>query len=171
MVLRVFFCILGRPVGVCHDRDFQYARFASSIGLPASAGGHVVIRKLIETKKDKPVPRIRVQSAPLQEHKIFGDDIDLLKLSVPNHERDGERYLLTYGLPSEQVPDGKWLNWAITRCMLIRTRQLAGVVGVKQDIGVIWDMWKAQGKHTPWAYAPGMPLAVVIADFQEQIAV
>jgi phenacrylate decarboxylase len=162
------FRILGCPVGVRHDREFRYARFAQSIGLPTNASGHDIIRKLIEAKKAKPMPAIRVESAPLKEHKIFGDDIDLSKLPVPlNHERDGGRYFLTYGLHSVQTPDGKWLNWAITRCMLIGKRRLTGLVDLKQDIGVIWDMWKAQGKDTPWACALGIPPAAVSTNLQE----
>lgn len=45
--------------------------------------------------------------------------------------------------------------------MVIGKRQLTGLVDVKQDIGAIWAMWKAQGKDTPWACALGvLPAAV-----------
>lgn len=156
------FRILGAPVGVRNDRETKHARFAKSIGLPSNATGHDIIQKLMAAKKADPIPSIQVHDAPLKEHKIFGDQIDLLKMPVPqNHASDGGRYLLTYGLHSVQTPDGKWVNWAITRCMVIGKRQLTGLVDVKQDIGAIWEMWKAQGKDTPWACALGVPPAAV----------
>ncbi|QKX55216.1 uncharacterized protein TRUGW13939_02308 [Talaromyces rugulosus] len=158
------FRILGAPVGVRSDQKTRYARFAKSIGLPSNATGHDIIQKLIASKKATPIPPIEVHDAPLKEHKIFGDEIDLLKLPTPqNHARDGGRYFLTYGLHSVQTPDGKWVNWAITRCMVIGKRQLTGLVDVKQDIGAIWEMWKAQGKDTPWACALGVPPAAAVA--------
>ncbi len=156
------FRILGAPVGVRSDRPHKYARFAKSIGLSSNASGHDIIQKLIASKRADPIPSVEVHDAPLKEYKIFGDDIDLLKLPVPqNHSHDGGRYFLTYGLHNVQTPDGKWVNWSITRCMVIGKRQLTGLVDVKQDIGAIWAMWKAQGKDTPWACALGVPPAAL----------
>lgn len=156
------FRILGAPVGVRKDPATQNARFAKSIGLPSTATGHEIIEKLLAAKKADSIPSVEVQDAPLKEHKIIGDDINLFKLPVPqNHVSDGGKYLLTYGLHSVQTPDGKWVNWAITRCMVIGKRQFTGLVDVKQDIGAIWEMWKAQGKDTPWACALGVPPAAV----------
>lgn len=156
------FRILGAPVGVRSNRSQRYARFAKSIGLSSTASGHDIIQKLMAAKRADPISSVLVHDAPVKEHKIFGDDIDLLKLPVPqNHEHDGGRYFLTYALHSVQTPDGKWINWAITRCMLIGKRQLTGLVDVNQDIGVIWKMWKAEGKDMPWACALGVPPAAV----------
>ena len=159
------FRILGAPVGVRSDPETRNARFAKSIGLPSNATGHDIIQKLLAAKRADPIPSVEVQDAPLKEHKIFGDEIDLLKMPVPqNHVHDGGRYFLTYGLHSVQTPDGKWVNWAITRCMVIGKRQLTGLVDVNQDIGAIWAMWKALGKDTPWACALGVPPAAVSSD-------
>ncbi|CDM33126.1 hypothetical protein DTO006G1_5500 [Penicillium roqueforti] len=158
------FRILGAPVGVRSDPETRNARLAKSIGLPSNATGHDIIQKLLAAKRADPIPSVQVKDAPLKEHKIFGDKIDLLKMPVPqNHVHDGGRYFLTYGLHSVQTPDGKWVNWAITRCMVIGKRQLTGLVDVNQDIGAIWAMWKALGKDTPWACALGVPPAAAVA--------
>ncbi|KAJ5869174.1 Carboxylyase-like protein [Penicillium solitum] len=105
------FRILGAPVGVRSDRATRYARFTKSIGLPSNATGHNIIQKLLAYKRTDPIPSVLVDDAPLKEHKISGDEVDLLKLPIPqNHAKDGGKYFLTYGLHSVQTPDGKWVN-------------------------------------------------------------
>ncbi|KIW19537.1 hypothetical protein PV08_00109 [Exophiala spinifera] len=76
------FRILGAPVGVRSDRTERYARFAKSIGLPSNASGHEIIQKLIRSKRADPIPSVEVHEAPVKEHKIFSDEINLLKLLI-----------------------------------------------------------------------------------------
>lgn len=83
------FRILGAPVGVRSDRATRYARFAKSIGLPSNATGHDIIQKLLACKRADPIPSVLVDDAPLKEHRIFGDEVDLLKLPIPqNHAKE-----------------------------------------------------------------------------------
>ena len=151
------FRVLGAPVGLSPDRSHPFLRVALSLGLPVdtSAPGLVGAEwsRLLDVK---PIPPREVESGPCKENKLFGDEIDLTKLPVPwIHHGDGGRYINTYGIFIAATPDGKWVNWAISRAMLDGPRTIAGVVIPTQDFGKIYARWKRDRKGNALCSLPG----------------
>lgn len=97
-----------------------------------------------------------VDTGPCKENKWLGEQIDLNKLPTPIlHEGDGGRFINTLGSFVARTPDGKWTNWSIARAMIVGPNKMAGIVAPFQHIGMIWKMWKDQGKPMPFALALG----------------
>lgn len=161
------FRILGAPVGLSRNPGQRFGRIAKSLGLPSTATGGDIINKINECKTKPPIPPVELPSpdhAPVKQFKLFGDDIDLTALPVPlHHDADGGKFLQTFGMHIVQTPDGRWVNWSITRGMVHDQRSLVGPVIPKQDIGVIWNMWKEKGQDMPWALCFGVPPAAIMA--------
>ena len=112
----------------------------------------VSICRTIFTKQIAPVT---VETGPVKENIIKGDDIDLLSLPVPKWNRlDGGRYILTYAGCVTKDPDTELHNVGIYR----------GMVASKNQIPVL--LWRAQhwGGHFSKHQQAGdeMPVAFVI---------
>ncbi|EAU30982.1 conserved hypothetical protein [Aspergillus terreus NIH2624] len=160
------FRVLGAPVGLSRQPGRRFGRIAKSLGLPSTATGEEIVNRINECKRKPPVPPIEVppDRAPVKQYKLFGDEIDLTALPVPlHHDADGGKYLQTFGMHIVKTPDGRWVNWSITRGMVHDKRALVGPVIPKQDIGVIWQMWKEKGRDMPWALCFGVPPAAIMA--------
>lgn len=160
------FRILGAPVGLSRQPGRRFGRIAKSLGLPSTATGEEIVNKINESKTKSPIPPIQVSpdQAPVKQYKLFGDDIDLTALPVPlHHDADGGKFLQTFGMHIVKTPDGRWVNWSITRGMVHDKRSLVGPIIPKQDIGVISQLWKDKGQDMPWALCFGVPPAAIMA--------
>lgn len=157
------FRVLGAPVGASSVPEKRFIRIAKSLGLPSNSSGADIVNAINRAKKLEPIPPREFETSPVKDHKIFGDDIDLEALPVPKfHEEDGGKYLQTFGMYIVQSPDGKWVNWSITRSMVHNKRSLVGPTMPTQDIGVIRRMWQDLGKDTPFALCFGVPPAAIM---------
>lgn len=159
------FRILGAPVGLSRQPGRRFGRIAKSLGLPSTATGEEIVSKINECKTKPPIPPIQVSSdqAAVKQYKLFGDDVDLTALPVPlHHDADGGKFLQTFGMYIVKTPDGRWVNWSITRGMVHDKRALVGPVIPKQDIGVISQMWKDKGQDMPFALCFGVPPAAIM---------
>ncbi|KAJ5689279.1 hypothetical protein N7462_003671 [Penicillium macrosclerotiorum] len=157
------FRVLGAPVGLSRVPGQRLGRIAKSLGLSSTASGKDIIAKINEAKKLTPLAPKEVSSGPVKEHQLFGDDIDLTILPTPLlHQHDGGRFIETFGMHIVQTPDGRWTNWSITRAMVHDKRNLVGPIIPKQDIGVIYQMWKDKGQDMPWALCFGVPPAAIM---------
>ncbi|KAJ5746934.1 uncharacterized protein N7511_008630 [Penicillium nucicola] len=159
------FRILGAPVGLSRNPGRRFGRIAKSLALPSTASGEEIIDRINECKTRSPLPPIEVSfdQAPVKQHKLFGDEIDLEALPVPLlHDADGGKFLQTFGMYIVKTPDGRWANWSITRGMVHDKRHIVGPIIPKQDIGVIWQMWKDKGEEMPFALCFGVPPAAIM---------
>ncbi|KAJ3545668.1 hypothetical protein NM208_g2402 [Fusarium decemcellulare] len=157
------FRVLGAPVGASKIPGKRFIRIAKSLGLPSTATGQEIIQKIHETKRLPKVPPKEVETGPVKENKLFGDDIDLTALPVPLlHQDDGGKFLQTFGMYIVESPDGSWVNWSITRSMVEGKQTLVGPVIPRQDIGVIRQMWKDKGQDMPFALCFGVPPAAIM---------
>lgn len=154
--------VLGAPAGMLADKECEYARLALHFGLPENTRPKALVKLILAAMERTPLePRI-ADSAPSQENKWFGDEVDLTRLPVPLlHEKDGGRYIGTYGFHIVQSPDGTWDSWSIGRMMLVDKNKMTGPTIPTQHIGMVRDMWTKQGKPTPWAFVLGGPPAAV----------
>ncbi|OQE34617.1 hypothetical protein PENCOP_c016G02573 [Penicillium coprophilum] len=157
------FRVLGAPVGLSRVPGQRLGRIAKSLGLPSSATGKQIIERINEAKGLQPLPPNEVEFGPIKDYKIFGDEIDLTSLPTPLlHQHDGGKFIETFGMHIVQKPDGTWTNWSITRAMIHGKRTLVGLIIPKQDIGVIFEEWKAIGQDMPWALCFGVPPAAIM---------
>lgn len=157
------FRVLGAPVGLSRVPGQRLGRIAKSLGLPSTVSGKEIIDKINDARYLQPLAPVEVESGPVKEHKLFGDDIDLMSLPTPLlHQHDGGKFLETFGMHIVQTPDGSWTNWSITRGMTHDKRHLVGPIIPKQDIGVIFQMWKDKGQDMPWALCFGVPPAAIM---------
>ncbi|KAJ5739125.1 hypothetical protein N7533_011909 [Penicillium manginii] len=157
------FRVLGAPVGLSRVPGQRFGRIAKSLNLPSKASGSEIIDKINTARSLQPLKPNEVSTGPVKEHKIFGDDIDLTTLPTPLlHQHDGGKFLETFGMHIVQTPDESWTNWSITRGMVHDKRNLVGPIIPKQDIGVIYQMWKDKGEDMPWALCFGVPPAAIM---------
>ena len=80
------------------------------------------------------IPPVEVETGPIFENVLRGDDIDVLKFPVPwVHEHDGGRYIGTEDLVVMRDPDTGWVNSATYRVMVHDAKTVA--------------IWMSPGKH------------------------
>lgn len=150
------FRALGAPAAASARPDRPLARVATSIGLAPEASPLEIVDALARAHDLKPIPPVRVATAPCKENIVTGDDVDLMKLPAPMiHDGDGGRFLNTWGTTVTRTPEGDWVNWAISRSMLRDARSLVGPVGASKHLGVMLANWRAVGKPMPFALSMG----------------
>lgn len=159
--------VLGAPVGLSPNPEHPFLRIALSLGLPADSGITELVEAWSHLPDVKPIPPREVQHAECKEHKLIGDEINLMDLPVPYiHVGDGGRYINTYGVLIVRSPDGSWVNWSITRVMLHDKRTMAGVIVPTQHIGKVYEHWRAVGEKMPFALCLGVdPGIAMIAGY------
>ncbi|KAL4941274.1 hypothetical protein BDV06DRAFT_229825 [Aspergillus oleicola] len=160
------FRVLGAPVGLSRVPGQRLGRIAKCLGLPSTASGRQIIDKNNSARNLQPLDPVEVppERAAVKEFKPLGDEIGLEPLPTPLlHEHDGGKFLETFGMHIVQTPDESWKNWSITREMVHGKRTLVGPINPKQDIGVVYQMWKDRGEDMPWALCFGVPPAAIVA--------
>lgn len=152
------FRILGAPAALSSRADMRYARIALSLGMPADTRGEDIVEALAAARAKPLLPPVHVDpaSAPCRQNILRGDDANLNRFPIPfAHDGDGGRYANTWGTVILKTPDGRWVNWAITRIMKVDGKRLTGLVVPSQHIGQIWQEWVDIGKPMPYALVQG----------------
>lgn len=151
------FRVLGAPGGTRSQPGMELARVAVSLELPPTASG-LDIAEAIAASLDRPaIEPVIIDDAPVFEHVVTGDAIDLDVLPVPlQHYGDGGRELNTWGCIVARTPDGSWTNWSIARMMLVDGKRLSGIVAPEQRVGMVAKMWADLDKPMPFALALGV---------------
>lgn len=155
---RIGMRILGAPAGVSSRSDMRLARLALSVGLPPATGAAALVEHLVRTRDAAPVPPRTVprESAPCKENVLLGDEATLDRFAVPRiHEKDGGRYLNTWGVIVTRMPDGSWTNWSISRIMMLDGKRMTGLVVPPQHLGLVWQAWAERGEPMPYALVQG----------------
>ena len=124
------------------------------LGIAESTPDAEIVR-VFKERFAKPVKPVTVDSGPVKENIVKGDDVDLYQLPVPKwNPLDGGRYIMTSGSVVTRDPDSGTLNVGTYR----------GMVGSKNTIGVLlattqgWGMHFVKHKNRNQA----MPVAVVL---------
>jgi UbiD family decarboxylase len=104
------------------------------------------------------IPPEFVDSGPVSENTLRGDEIDLNKFPIPRfHEFDGGRYIGTGHTVIMKDPDEGWINLGAYRCMLIDHNRMALHILEGQHGGIICsDRYFARGQVMPVAVAIGV---------------
>jgi phenylphosphate carboxylase alpha subunit len=155
------FRVLGAPGGVSSAPGHYLSRVALSLGFPATATGSEIIEALVAARDVQGIPPRLVETGPCKEHINLGEAVDLLKFPSPLlHDGDGGRYIGTYATLVARTPDGTWTNWSNARVMLLDSKRMTGIVNGFQHLGMIYQMWKEQGKDMPFAMCLGVEPAI-----------
>jgi len=96
-------------------------RTALGLGLPLEAKGIELVKALRDKIKAgiKPLPPVEVDTAPVKENILTGDDIDVFKFPAPKwHELDGGRYIGTGSMGILRDPDEGWINVGVYRTQI-----------------------------------------------------
>lgn len=146
--------ILGAPNSLRLDPRQRFGRLARHINLPPTASVKEIVDRMTDAKASAPILPGVVGTGPCKEVQLTPDQFDLMTLPAPLlHQADGGRYVQTYGMHIIQSPDGKWVNGSIARAMVHDRNHLSGIVVPTQHMGMIFEMWKKEGKDMPWAMA------------------
>ena len=112
--------LLGGPGYIYGYRERRMqGRIALGLGLPKDIYYDDLIETITE-RKTSPVRGVAVDTGPVQETVIEGDDVDLYKFPIPRlHDRDGGRYLTSHVVMVRDPETGS-TNWGIYRLKIGR---------------------------------------------------
>ncbi|WP_068188092.1 UbiD family decarboxylase [Mycobacterium sp. UM_CSW] len=121
------------------------------LGLPEGTGDSAIVRHLREAFKKPILPRV-VETGPVKENILEGDDIDLFQFPAPKwHGEDGGRYIDTFcGVVTQDKYTGRE-NIGCYRGMIVGRDKIAKLLVPSQG----WGGHMSEYKPEP------MPVAVV----------
>ena len=135
-------------------------RIAKTLGLPEERIDCLgVTDNWYKKAKDlRPLAPRFVNSGPVMENTITGDQIDVLKFPIPRfHELDRNRYLGTAHAVIQRDPDDGWVNLGTYRVMVVDRNRLAlhATPGKHGNI-LTYEKYFGRGKVMPIAIAIGL---------------
>lgn len=121
------------------------------LGLP----GDMHLRDAVDHLRRKikeGIKPVLVESGPVQENVIMGDDIDLYQIPVPWwHHLDGGRFIDTFAGIVSKDPENGSVNVGLYRGMLVGKNKIAKLLLRSQDWGKHYTKWEARGEPMPVA--------------------
>ncbi len=111
------------------------------------------------------VPTRTVVDAPLLEHVVHGEEVDLNDFPVPRwHPLDGGRYIGTGVVNIMRDPDSTWVNLGAYRVMLQGPRAVTIYISPGKHGRLLREKYVARGERMPVAIAFGQdPLLLMVA--------
>lgn len=105
----------------------------------------------------KPTPVTYVDSGPITENVLTGDDVDLFAFPTPQwHPEDGGRYIGTAVAVGTRDPDSGWVNFGTYRSM-IHDRNHAGLyISPGKHGRAHQEAWFARGEPMPCVMLVGL---------------
>lgn len=159
-----FFRILGAPAALRESKSQRFGRIARHLAMAPESSAGEIMEKLLSVGSQSLVDPVTVESGPVKQNSIEGDDIDLMAIPAPMvHETDGGKYIGTFGVNILQTPDKQWVNWSMNRVMIVGKRTMTGACYPPQHNWQIVNKWKEIGQDAPWALAFGIPPAAAMA--------
>jgi 4-hydroxy-3-polyprenylbenzoate decarboxylase len=134
-------------------------RLAYSLGFEPTDDPTELVRAYRDRMKTfAPIDPVEVESGPIMENVVSGDDVDLFKFPVPHiHELDGGRYIGTYDMVIMRDPDTGWVN--------------CGTYRVAAQQSKVAGLWMSPGKHGRQIrdkyFARGEPCPVLVVCGQD----
>lgn len=130
-----------------------YPRISLMMDLPKDTSRRELINVFRERYKRPIKPRI-VDTGPVKENIIKGDDVDILQFPSPKwHERDGGRFLDTFNGSVSKDPDTDWVNVGVYRKQ-IHDKNHTGITMITgQHNWRHFRVYRRRGKPLPLAVA------------------
>jgi UbiD family decarboxylase len=138
-------------------------RVAMALGLLPESDDRTITYALKERYKRRVEPR-KVESGPVKENIIRGQEIDLFKLPVPRwNVLDGGRYINTLSSVVTMDPDTGTMNIGTYRGMIGTKNTIPILCAASQHWGHHFAKYKAMGKEMPVAVVYGWDPTLLIA--------
>ena len=138
-----------------------------TLGFPAGLNRMELGEAFVETylKDLKTIPYEEVESGPICENILTGDDVDVMWFPVPKwHERDGGRYLGTGSYNVTRDPDEGWVNVGTYRVMIQNKNTVGFYISPGKHGRIHRDKYAARGEMMPAIVVPGGdPLSFLMA--------
>ena len=133
----------------------NYAHIAMMFGLPKDASITELVKVAREKFKQR-IPPVVVETGPVKENILKGEDIDLFKFPVPRWNRkDGGRYINTFQGTITKDPDSRRLNVGMYRGMLGKKDSLPSLLSRAQNWGQDFAKYVERGEEMPVACVLG----------------
>ena len=113
----------------------------------------------------KTIPHVIVDSGPVLENMLTGDDIDVTAFPVPKwHEGDGGRYIGTGSYNITVDPEENWINVGTYRVMIHDRNTLGFYISPGKHGRIHRDKYEARGEPMPVVIVVGGdPLQFLVA--------
>src|SRR5262249_9135802 len=106
--------------------------------------------------KVEPIPYELVESGPVFENVVEGDDVDVLKFPVPIwHPDDGGRYIGTGSFNVSKDPDSGWINIGTYRVMVHDEKNLGFYISPGKHGRIHRDKYLSRGQPMPCCIVVG----------------
>ena len=137
---------LGMEGGATHDRNAMLNAYREKM------------------RSHEPIPPRTVNTGPILENVLSGDDIDLEKFPVPiHHEEDGGRYIGTACGVVTRDPDTGRINVGTYRVMVIDGKTCGSYISNGKQGRIHRDKYFARGEKCPMAIIVGIDPATYMA--------
>lgn len=170
--LLVFDKIKGYPPGyrVVSNLATSSKRIALAFGLPMEAKGIELVTAFRDRLRQgiQPIPPVEVDTGPVKENVLVGDDVDLFKFPTPKwHEFDGGRYIGTGSAVVSRDPDEGWVNLGTYRVQIQDKSTVTMSLGYGHHGNIIARKYWNKGLPCPMAICCGQaPLVFAAAHFE-----
>jgi UbiD family decarboxylase len=144
-----------------HENTFCRKLFVGGLGteervkLCLGLTGDTKLRDAVDYLRKKiggGVKPVLLQSGPVQENVLMGDQVDLFQIPVPWwHHLDGGRFIDTFSGIITKDPETGRVNIGMYRGMLVGKNKIAKLLLRSQDWGKHYTKWEALGKPMPVA--------------------
>jgi UbiD family decarboxylase len=130
-------------------------RLEMSLGLPKNTPYREIVR-IMKERFTKPVGNVIVESGPVKENIIKGNEVDLYQFPVPKwHHLDGGRYFNTFCGVVTRDPETGELNVGLYRGMLGSKSTIPVLLAASQHWGVHYTKYRERGESMPVAVIYG----------------
>ena len=160
--------ILGYPKGhrVMSNPFCGNRRLLATLDMPMDlTASEALMSWRLFIREFKPVPPVWVDTGPVFDHRMTGDEVDLSPFPAPRwHELDAGRYIGTGVVVVLRDPDSGWVNLGTYRLMN-HDRQTVGffIQNIRGGYRIAKKYWD-QGRACPVAVSLGHdPLLLLVA--------
>jgi 4-hydroxy-3-polyprenylbenzoate decarboxylase len=121
-------------------------------------------RKRPKGPKGEPIPPVEVNTGPVMDCVLTGDQIDITKFPAPKwHQNDGGNYIGTECVNIVKDPDSDWVNLGTYRVMVQDKTTLGVFIEPGKHADVIRRKYWEQGKPCPMAISVGQAPCLGVA--------
>jgi UbiD family decarboxylase len=109
-----------------------------------------------EAGGDKTIPPEEVETGPVCENILVGDQVDVLKFPTPKwHEGDGGQYIGTECLIITKDPDSDWVNLGTYRAQVQDAKTISVFIEPGKHGRIIRQKWWDRGQPCPMLISVG----------------
>lgn len=137
-------------------------RVALALGLSGDSSYKAIIR-VIKQRLRNPIKPVVVDTGPVKDNILGGDDVDLFKIPVPQwHDLDGGRYIDTSCAVVTRDPETGELNVGTYRGMITGKNSIAKLLGASSHWGRHFAKYRNRNQPMPVAICYGIEPALLM---------